>query len=79
MTKRQPKPIKPVPEDNQSHKGPGSAPDVPVDTTKATATTKKHNIREQGDHGNMVQNTSNRRTGEVGKSFRGLVLRIIPE
>ena len=34
MTKPLTKTIQPVPEDNQSHKGPGSAPDVPLDTTK---------------------------------------------
>ena len=28
------KTVPPVPEDNQSHKGPGSAPNVPLDTTK---------------------------------------------
>jgi len=63
MTKPPTKPIKPVPDDNQSHKGPGSAPRVPVDTTKGHRDDEKHNIREQGDHGNMVQNTSNRRSG----------------
>ena len=63
MTKRQPKTIKPVPEDNQSHKGPGSAPDVPADTTKGHRDDEKHNIREQAEHGNLVQNTSNRRSG----------------
>jgi hypothetical protein len=63
MTKPSSKPIQPVPEDNKSHKGPGSAPEVPLDTTKGHRDDEKHNIREQGDHGNLVQNTSNRRSG----------------
>ena len=50
-------------QDNQSHKGPGSAPDVPLDTTKGHRDDEKNNIREQGDHGNLTQNTSNRRSG----------------
>jgi hypothetical protein len=63
MTKPLTKTVKPVPQDNQSHKGPGSAPDVPLDTTKGHRDDEKHNIREQGDHGNLTQNTSNRRSG----------------
>jgi len=63
MTKPPAKPIAPVPDDNQSHKGAGSAPSVPVDTTKGHRDDEKHNIREQGDHGNLVQNTSNKRSG----------------
>ena len=39
------------------------APDVPLDTTKGHRDDEKNNIREQGDHGNMTQNTSNRRSG----------------
>ena len=61
MTKK--KNIKPVPEEAQSHKGPGSEPDVPLDTTKGHRDDEKHNIREQAAHGNLVQNTSNRRSG----------------
>jgi hypothetical protein len=57
------KPVPPIPADNQSHKGPGSAPGVPLDTTKGHRDDEKNNIREQGDHGNMTQNTSNRRSG----------------
>ena len=57
------KPAPPIPQDNQSHKGPGSAPSVPLDTTKGHRDDEKNNIREQGDHGNMTQNTSNRRSG----------------
>ena len=57
------KTIQPVPEDNKSHKGPGSAPEVALDTTKGHRDDEKHNIREQGDHGNLVQNTSKRRSG----------------
>ena len=55
--------ITPVPEDNKSHKGSGSEPAVPLDTTKGHRDDEKNNIREQADHGNMVQNTSNRRSG----------------
>jgi hypothetical protein len=57
------KTIPPIPEDNQSHKGPGGAPRIPIDTTKGHRDDEKNNIREQGDHGNMTQNTSNRRSG----------------
>jgi hypothetical protein len=63
MTKSQTKTIKPAPEDNQSHKGPGSAPCGPLDTTKGHRDDEKQNIREQAGHGNLVQNTSNRRSG----------------
>ena len=63
MTKPQNKTIKPVPEENQSHKGPGSAPSVPVDTTKGHRDDEKNNIDEQGDRANVAQNTSNRRSG----------------
>ncbi len=55
--------IKPVPEENQSRKGPGSTPQVPLDTTKGHRDDEKHNIREQAAHGNLVQNTSQRRSG----------------
>src|ERR1043166_1699232 len=63
MTKPVKKTIKPVPEDAQSHKGAGSAPAVPLDTTKGHRDDEKHNIREQAAHGNLTQNTSNRRSG----------------
>ncbi|MBR1152205.1 hypothetical protein [Bradyrhizobium sp. JYMT SZCCT0428] len=63
MTKPIEKTITPVPEENRSHKGPGSTPKVAVDTTKGHRDDEKNNIREQGDHGNMTQNTSNRRSG----------------
>ena len=63
MTKPKTKTIQPVPDDNKSHKGPGSAPSVPLDTTKGHRDDEKHNIDEQGDHANMKQNTSNRRSG----------------
>jgi hypothetical protein len=62
MTKLK-KTITPVPEDNKSHKGPGSTPEVPVDTTRGHRDDEKHNIREQAGHGNVTQNTSNRRSG----------------
>jgi hypothetical protein len=63
MTKPPTKIIKPVPEENRSHKGPGSAPGVPIDTTKGHRDDEKQNIREQAAHGNLTQNTSNRRSG----------------
>jgi hypothetical protein len=63
MTKPSMKTIKAVPDDNQSHKGPGSAPDVPLDTTRGHRDDEKHNIREQAAHGNLVQNTTSRRSG----------------
>jgi len=63
MTKPRKKPIKPVPDDAQSHKGPGSAPTVPLDTTKGHRDDEKQNLREQADHGNLTQNTSHRRKG----------------
>ena len=63
MTNPRTKTITPVPDDNRSHKGPGSTPSVPLDTTKGHRDDEKHNIREQGEHGNLVQNTSNKRSG----------------
>jgi hypothetical protein len=63
VTKRQTKTTAPVPDDNQSHKGPGSAPGVPIDTTRGHRDDEKHNIREQAAHGNLTQNTSSRRSG----------------
>ena len=63
MTRPSSKTFPPVPEDNQSHKGPGSSPDVALDTTKGHRDDEKHNIREQAAHGNLPQNTSNRRSG----------------
>ena len=63
MTKPRKKPIKPVPDDAQSHKGPGSAPTVPLDTTKGHRDDEKQNIHEQAAHGNLEQNTSHRRSG----------------
>jgi hypothetical protein len=57
------KSLPPVPQNNQSHKGPGSAPNVPLDTTKGHRDDEKNNIREQAEHGNLTQNTSNRRSG----------------
>lgn len=61
MTKPLTKTVQPVPEKNQSHKGAGSAPSLPVDTTKGHR--DERNIREQAAHGNLTQNTSNRRMG----------------
>ena len=71
MTKPLEKTVQPVPEENQSHKGPGSAPKVPLDTTKGHRDDEKQNIREQGDHGNMVQNTTNRRSALRHSGARG--------
>jgi hypothetical protein len=55
--------IQPVPEENRSDKGPWNVPKVPLDETKGHRDDEKHNIREQAAHGNLVQNTSNRRSG----------------
>jgi len=55
--------ITPVPEDNKSHKGVGSEPQVPLDTTKGHRDDEKTHIPEQAAHGNLTQNTSNRRSG----------------
>ena len=63
MSKPPTRAIQPVPEENQSHRGSGSAPRVPLDTTKGHRDDEKHNIREQAAHGNLVQNTSHRRSG----------------
>jgi hypothetical protein len=63
MTKPHPPNVQPVPDDNQSHKGTGSEPAVPLDTTKGHRDDEKQNIREQAAHGNLTQNTSNRRSG----------------
>ena len=63
MTKHAEKTIQPVPEENRSHKGPGSTPTVPLDTTKGHRDDEKQNIREQADYANVSQNTSNRRKG----------------
>jgi len=63
MTKPSMKTIGPVPEQARSDKGPGSAPAVPLDTTRGHRDDEKHNIREQAAHGNLVQNTSNKRSG----------------
>ena len=63
MTKPANKPFTPVPEENQSPKGTSSAPGVPLDTTKGHRDDEKQNIREQAEHGNLTQNTSNRRKG----------------
>lgn len=63
MTKPLTKAVQPVPDENQSHKGAGSAPTVPVDTTKGRRDDEKQNIHEQAAHGNLTQNTSNRRKG----------------
>ncbi|KQW21091.1 hypothetical protein ASC80_13205 [Afipia sp. Root123D2] len=57
------KTVQPVPPENQSHKGPGSAPDAEIDTTKGHRDDEKQNIDEQGARANVKQNTSNRRSG----------------
>jgi len=43
--------------------GVSRAPAVPVDTTKSHRDDEKQNIREQGAHGNLTQDTTNRRMG----------------
>jgi hypothetical protein len=63
MTKPLTRTIQPVPDENQSHKGPGSTPQIPLDTTKGHRDDEKHNTREQAAHGNLTQNTSHRRSG----------------
>ncbi|KRQ00680.1 hypothetical protein [Bradyrhizobium manausense] len=63
MTKPLTKSVRPVPDENQSHMGAGGAPTVSVDTTKGHRDDEKQNIREQAAHGNLTQNTSNRRMG----------------
>jgi hypothetical protein len=63
MTKPLTKTVQPVPDENQSHKGAGGAPLVPVDTSKGHRDDEKQNIREQAARGNLIQNTSNRRMG----------------
>lgn len=55
--------IQPVPDENRSHKGPGSTPEVVIDTTRGHRDDEKQNIDEQGNRANMKQNTSNRRSG----------------
>jgi len=57
------KSIPSVPESNRSDKGTGSSPKVTIDNTKGHRDDEKHNIDEQGDHGNLKQNTSHRRSG----------------
>jgi len=52
VTRRQPEP-----------QGPGSTPSVPIDTTKAIATTRSTTSANRAIHGNLVQNTSNKRSG----------------
>lgn len=59
MTKTAP----PVPVENCSGKGPGGEPKVVIDTTRGHRDDEKHNINEQAAHGNLKQNTSNRRSG----------------
>jgi hypothetical protein len=63
MTKPLTKTVKPVPAENQSYKGPGSTPSIPLDTTEGHRDDEKQNIREQAEHGNITQNTTNRRMG----------------
>lgn len=52
-----------VPDENRSDKGPSFASQVPADTTRGHRDDEKRNIDEQGDHANVRQNTSNRRSG----------------
>lgn len=48
----------PVPPDNRSPKGPGSAPDVHSDGPTPDTETRKQNLAEQGRQGNIKQNTT---------------------
>ena len=57
------KTMQPVPEDNKSHKGPNDIHKVAIDTTRGHRDDEKNNIDEQAAHGNLRQNTSNRRSG----------------
>lgn len=57
------KTVPPVPEENRSVKGPGSGPKMMMDNTRGHRDDEKHNINEQAAHGNLKQNTSNRRSG----------------
>lgn len=52
-----------IPAENRSDKGPSSALQVLADTTRGHRDDEKRNIDEQGDHANVRQNTSNRRSG----------------
>lgn len=52
-----------VPGQNCSDKGPGSEPRAVLDNTKSHRCDERHNIDEQAAHGNLKQNTSNRRSG----------------
>lgn len=58
MTKSMPR----VPDENRSHKGPGSEPPSVRDDTKGHRHDETSNIDEQGDRANMKQNASNRRS-----------------
>lgn len=49
----------PVPAENRSPKGPGEDPSTAINTTVDTRDDET-NLREQGEHGNIVQNTSHR-------------------
>ena len=55
--------LQPVPKKNCSHAGSGSEPRVSFDTTKGHRNDEKHKIDKQAAHGNLKQNTSNRRSG----------------
>ena len=57
------KTIQPVPDENKSHKGPGSTPEIETDTTRGHRDDEKQNIDDQGTRANVKQNTSNRRSG----------------
>jgi hypothetical protein len=49
--------LPPVPEENRSPKGPGSSPKVERDSTDHKR--QPANPREQGQQGNIAQNTTN--------------------
>jgi hypothetical protein len=47
----------PVPRENQTDKGPGGSPDVPLDNAPDPETAP--NLKQKGRHGDIYQNTHN--------------------
>src|SRR4051812_37528846 len=71
MTKRQPKTIKPVPEDNQSHKAPAARLMFPSTPPRATATTKNTTSANRPNTGTWCRIRATGGAGELGPSFQG--------
>ena len=64
MTKPPARTIQPVPDDNQSHKGPGGASAVPLDTTKGHRDDEKHDIpANRASRGTWCRTRRHRRSG----------------